>query len=99
MQTLSRMVSRKDLICNEGTQVLDKWVSESGDLELILTEYQGSYSVTERTVEIPEDGEEIPEGEELVDSVGIIRTKDGARARARFGERRALLEKACQIFY
>lgn len=92
------MIARKDLICNEGTRILDKWVSENGDSELTLTEYQGSYSVTERIVETPEDGEEIPEGEELVDSVGIILTKDGDRARTIFEERRALLEKACRIF-
>lgn len=78
------MVPRKTLVSNQGTEVLDKWVSEDGDLEIYLTFYEGRYSVTTMLVEVPEEGEEIPAGEEMVESLGSLLTESKERAYERF---------------
>ena len=72
------------MIVNSGTEILDKWVSPDGDAEVTLTYYEGDYAVTTHLVEVPEEGEEIPEGEELMDSISNTRTKSPERARTLF---------------
>lgn len=78
------MVARKDLTINEDTRILEKWVSPMNDIEITLVSWENYFSVTTHLVEIPEEGEDIPEGEEFMDSINIIRTKSEERARERF---------------
>lgn len=80
------MVARKDLTRNEDTRILERWVSPMNDIEITLVSWENYFSVTTHLVEIPEEGEDIPEGEEFIDSIGIIRTKNEGRARERFAQ-------------
>lgn len=80
------MVARKDLTRNDDTRVLEKWVSPMCDVEVTLVSWENYFSVTVHMVEIPEEGEDIPEGEEFMDSINIIRTKSEERAREYFAK-------------
>lgn len=86
MTLLSHFIPRKDMVFNEGTKLMDRWVSPEGDLEVTLTEFQGRYSVNVFLVEIPEEGERIPEGEELVCGENVIITENEVRALEKFFE-------------
>lgn len=76
--------ARKDLTFSPGTEIVHKWVSPEGDFEIVMVKWEDYYSVTSFIVEVSEEGEEIPEGEELVNSLNIIRTKDLEKAKEKF---------------
>lgn len=76
--------ARKDLTFSPKTKIVHKWVSPEGDFEIVMVKWEDYYSVTSFIVEVPEEGEEIPEGEELVNSLSVIRTKDLERAKEYF---------------
>jgi hypothetical protein len=81
---MTALIARKNVTINEGTEVLKKWASPDGDLEVILSQLGNSYSVTAFYVEVPEDGEEIEDGEEMLFSENIVRTLDKGRAEEKF---------------
>lgn len=83
---MNGFIKRRDLSPNPETEVLEKWVSPEGELEVALSKYGRYFTVTVFLVEVPEDGEEIPEGEEFVYPENVIRTESEERARARFHE-------------
>lgn len=76
--------ARKDLTFSPKTKIVHKWVSPEGDFEIVMVKWEDYYSVTSFIVEVPEEGEEIPEGEEFVNSLNIIRTRDLERAKEKF---------------
>lgn len=80
------MIKRRDLAPDPETKVLEKWTSPDKDFEVSLTECKGIFSVTTFLVEVPEEGEEISEGDEYVISENVIRTRSEDRARSRFFE-------------
>jgi glycine cleavage system H lipoate-binding protein len=84
MTLIAHFIPRKDMVFNEGTKILKKWVSLEGEIEITLTKFRNKYSVTTFLVEIPEEGEQIAEGEELVCGENVVITESKERALQRF---------------
>jgi hypothetical protein len=83
---MTSLVARKNLTPLDSLNVLKEWVSPSGDYEVRMVEFDGWFSVTAFMVEVPEDGETIPEGEEFIETLNLIRTLKPERAEAKFQE-------------
>jgi hypothetical protein len=84
--TMINLVARKELTPLDEVNVLKEWVSPSKDYEVRLLKFDEWFSVTVFVVEIPEDGEPIPAGEEFIETINLIRTLSLERAEAKFQE-------------
>jgi len=70
--------------CNS-VEILRTFANDEGDAEVILfLTPAGRFGVHELLIEVPEDGEEIAPGEEVVEILRTVTTESRERAEARF---------------